>query len=140
MIIWAWADSVSCGSVELWEKETTSPERQTWFARIAPAKIRTQTPTRSFGCRPTRFAIRRKNPYPSTEARPKGPLSEFGSCAGTKGFRAVVDETRWRGWARPDSNRRPSPCQGDVITARPRARCRGEVRDRLKGFQDAARG
>ena len=26
-------------------------------------------------------------------------------------------------WARPDSNRGPSPRQGDVITARPRARC-----------------
>jgi hypothetical protein len=27
---------------------------------------------------------------------------------------------RW--WARPDLNRRPSPCEGDVITPRPRAR------------------
>ena len=25
-------------------------------------------------------------------------------------------------WARPDLNWRPSPCQGDVITPRPRAR------------------
>ncbi len=24
-------------------------------------------------------------------------------------------------WARPDSNRRPSPCKGDVITTKPRA-------------------
>ena len=27
---------------------------------------------------------------------------------------------RW--WARPDLNRRPSPCEGDVITPRPQAR------------------
>src|SRR2546428_11947892 len=75
MIRWAWADSVSCGRVELWEKETTSPDRHTWFARSAPAKIKTQTPTRAFGCRPTRFAIRLKKAYPSTEARPTRPLS-----------------------------------------------------------------
>src|SRR2546427_11954644 len=42
-------------------------------------------------------------------------------------------------WARPDSNRRPSPCQGDVITARPRAQRRGLSREPLKVFPTGGR-
>ena len=41
----------------------------------------------------------------------------YGNPSGTEFQTRIKHE-----WARPDSNRRPSPCEGDVITTRPRAR------------------
>src|SRR5439155_18133522 len=102
----------------------------------APTKIRIHRRTSARWRLPTTLAMTRKNPYPSPEARLKVPLPGFGRAGGSKGFRAHYrqDPRIREEWARPDSNRRPSPCQGDVITARPRARCRGLLRGLLKGF------
>ncbi len=48
--------------------------------------------------------------------------------------RELIGSLQSRQWARPDSNWRPSPCQGDVITTRLRAREGGHRRPAQNPF------